>query len=73
MEKIFEFTKVTVCEGALNHIEEPGEVKTGFNNQIVEFLCPCGCGEIIYLTTKEWCEVPGKNWTIDVKDGKVTL
>ena len=39
------------------------------------FKCPCGCGETLWLMERKEGDPPGgePTWTIDAKDGKVTL
>ena len=71
--KRLEYNKVTVCKTNFSRNVEAGELMTGQNNRLIQFQCPCGCGNQIDLFTKEYWNRPGKNWTIEVKDSKVTL
>lgn len=71
--KRLEYNKVTIYDKTFKSTLTPGELMLGQDKDIIQFLCPCGCGKEIYLTSKEWCDVRGKNWSILEKDGKVTL
>ena len=72
--RLNEFTKVTVYPMYFDkHETDHGELMIGQDKKVIRFLCPCGCGKEIFLTTKEYSDTPGRNWTIKVEDGKVTL
>lgn len=71
--KRLEYEKVSVYTTYFDRNVEPGELMIGHKQEIVKFLCPCGCGSEIDLFEEAYFPRKGKNWTITVNDNKVTL
>ena len=60
-----------IKEEDLDDVREDTLYVVGPDRNYVEYKCPCGCGNTVFLNTEEGS--PHPVWGLEIKDGKLSL